>query len=119
MKIVWFSKHTPLDSQLTELQRLFGDYELLQDPNPFDSAQTVVNRFRKAEGDEMVVVAPLSVLSALLKTGIQPLKAVMKEVRPEEAEVKTNGRYYKFIEFQRVVKFEITTEQINEFVECC
>ena len=39
-KIIWFSRHEPLKSQITELKRLFGEEtEIIQDPKPFSSAE--------------------------------------------------------------------------------
>lgn len=41
-KIIWFSRHEPLKSQITELKRLFGnDVKIVKDSKPFSSAEEV------------------------------------------------------------------------------
>lgn len=113
MRIIWFSRHPALPSQITELQRVFGeDVELLQDPNPFSSAEEVVRRFRSLNGDDMVVVAPLSVLGRLCDLGLKPLWAEMEQVPPEQAEVIAAGRGYRFIRFRRVKQLVLKFEEV-------
>lgn len=110
-KIIWFSRHEPLESQITELKRLFGEEtEIIQDPKPFSSAEEVVKRYKEMNGDDMVVVAPLSVLGRLCQLGIKPLWADMEVVGLEEAEVIAAGRGYKFKEFKRVKKLVLEFE---------
>lgn len=112
-KIVWFSRHPALPSQVQELKRIFGeDIEIIPDPKPFSNAEDIVRRFRAVSGDEMVVVAPLSVLGRLCDLGIKPLWAEMQEVPPEEAEVVTNGRGYRFVRFRRVKRLALEFEDV-------
>lgn len=86
-RIVWFSRHEPLESQIKELKRLFGEEtEIIQDPKPFSSAEEVAKRYKEMGGDDMVVVAPLSVLGKLCQLGIKPLWADMEVVDPKNAE---------------------------------
>jgi hypothetical protein len=113
MRIVWFSRHEPIPSQIAELKRLFGDdIEIIQDPKPFSSAEEIVERFRTMEGDEMVVVAPLSVMGRLCDLGIKPLWAEMEQVPVEEAEVIANGRGYRFVRFRRVKRLSLEFEEV-------
>lgn len=113
MRIIWFSRHPALPSQVAELRRVFGeDVELLQDPNPFSSAEEVVRRFRSLGGDDMVVVAPLSVLGRLCDLGLKPLWAEMEQVPPEQAEVIAAGRGYRFIRFRRVKRLVLEFEEV-------
>lgn len=112
-KIIWFSRHPALPSQITELKRLFGpDCIIQQDPNPFSTADDVVRRFKKSGGNEMVVVAPLSVFDVLCKRGIHPLWAEMQEVPREQAEVVARGKGYKFSKFKRVKRLVMEFEDI-------
>ena len=111
-RILWVSKHAPLPSQLRELRRLFGDVEVVMDPNPFDGAEDIVRRFRSGRFDEMVVVAPLSVIAKLCELGIKPLWAQMEVVGPEEAEVEVRGRYYRFERFRRIKGVKIEFEEL-------
>ncbi|MBC7340931.1 MAG: hypothetical protein H5U02_00495 [Clostridia bacterium] len=113
VRVVWFSRHDPLERQIAELRRLFGeDVQVVRDPEPFDSAEDVVRRFRAAGGDEMVVVAPLSVLGRLCDLGLRPLWAEMEVVGPEEAEVVVSGRHYRFARFRRVKRLALEFEDV-------
>ncbi|MGB9661364.1 MAG: hypothetical protein ACPL5F_05015 [Moorellaceae bacterium] len=112
-KVVWFSRHDPLPSQVTELRRLFGpDVQIVQDPKPFSNAEDIVTRFKAAGGDEMVVVAPLSVLGRLVDLDIKPLWAEMEQVPPEQAEVSAAGRHYRFVRFRRVKRLTLEFEEV-------
>ena len=111
-KILWLSRHKPLPSQIAELNRVFGDIELVIDSNPFSNAIDIAKRFRDGGYDEMVVVAPLSVISHLTNMGIKPLWAEMKQCPVEEAETEVSGRYYRFIEFKRIKGIKIEFEEL-------
>lgn len=113
MRIIWFSRHLPLQRQIQELKRLFGeDVQIIQDPRPFSNAEDIIQRFRKMEGDEMVVVAPLSVLGKLCELGLKPLWAEMQQVSPDQAEVIVNGRGYRFVKFRRIKRLALEFEDI-------
>lgn len=103
-KIVWMSRHSPTPSQLTELERLFPGYTLHIDPNPFSSAADIVARFKAAKGDEMLVVAPWTVIRELIKLGIRPIYAEMKAMPLDDPSVEVRlgtkrKRGYKFVRF--------------------
>ena len=115
-KIVWFSRHEPVQKQIDELKRLFGpDVEVVQDPDPFSSADDVVRRFRRLGGDEMVIVAPMSVIDQITRRGIRPLFAEMVLVNGDEDEydVIANGRKYRFDRFVRIMRIEIVKEELR------
>jgi len=114
-KVYWMSRHEPLKSQISELKRLFGDdVEIIQDPKPFDNADDIINRFRASGADELLVVAPLSVVAQLVQRGIKPLWAEMEVVSsPEDAEVEVAGRYYRFVRFRRISGVEIKFEEVS------
>ena len=114
-KVYWMSRHSPLPSQVAELRRLYGgDVVIEQDPNPFSSADDIVERFRKSGADELLVVAPLSVIAQLVQRGIKPLWAEMEVVQnPDEAEVEAAGRYYRFVRFRRVSAIQIVFEEVT------
>ena len=108
-----------MQSQVNELKRLFGDDVIIeQDPNPFSSADDIVQRFKTSGADELVVVAPLSVIAELVKRGIKPLWAEMKQVDVNEAETEAAGRYYKFVRFRRIVGVEIKFEELGGEASC-
>lgn len=112
-KILWLSRHSILPSQFKELKRIFGsDLEVFQDPRPFDDARDIVKRFREGGYDEIVAVAPLSVIQRLTELGIRPLWAEMKVCDPEEAETTVSGRPYKFVKFKRIKAIKVEFEDL-------
>lgn len=111
-RILWLSRHKPLPSQIRELKRLFGEVEVVQDPNPFSSAEEIKKRFEEGGYDDLVVVAPLSVIQRLTQLGIKPLWAEMRQVPVEEAEVVATGRGYRFERFRRIRAVKIEFEEL-------
>jgi len=114
-KVYWMSRHSPLPSQISQLKQLFGeDVKIIQDPKPFDSADDIVARFHQSGADELLVVAPLSVIAQLVQKGVKPLWAEMEVVQnPADAEVEAAGRYYRFVRFRRIVGVEIKFTDIG------
>lgn len=102
--IMWMSKHTPTTRQREELERLFPGHVLLVDPRPFDGVEDILARYRAAKADEMVVVAPLTVMRALVRQGLHPIYAEMRSCSPKskDAEVHVGQRAYRFVAFHRV-----------------
>src|SRR3990167_9878459 len=101
-RILWLSQHRPLSRQIAELRRIFGEVEVLQDVNPFSSAEDIVQRVRDGGYDETVVVAPLSVIAKLCELGLRPLWAEMEQMQNRrDAEVSVRGRHYRFLKFRR------------------
>lgn len=120
MKILWMSRHAPLPSQVAELKRLFRpDVRVEQYPRPFDSAEDIHTLYRRGGYDDLVVVAPLSVLVRLVDLNVRPLWAEMVQVEnPDEAEVtmpRRDGRvdFYKFTRFRRVKALRIEFEELE------
>lgn len=109
-KIIWFSRHEPLESQIKELERLFGKVEIIRDPEPFSSAEDVLERYKKMGGYDLVVVAPMSVLGRLCALGVKPLWADMEVVDLKDAEVIAAGRGYRFRKFERVKRLILEFE---------
>jgi len=114
MRVLWMSRHDPLPSQIAALKRLYGeDTEVVKDPRPFASAEEIADRYRAGGYDDLVVVAPLSVLGKLCELGLKPLWAEMEAVSPEEAEVEAAGRYYRFVRFRRVKRLVLEFEEVQ------
>lgn len=119
MKIYWVSRHEPLPAQRRELERLFGSVEVQQDPRPFSNAEEIVERFWAAGANEMVVVAPLSVIQQLTELGVKPLWAEMEaipaeeELDPEREVDAPGGRRYRFQRFRRIVGVKIEFEELS------
>jgi len=106
-RILWLSRHKPLPSQLRELRRIFGSVMVIQDAKPFSSADEIRQRFVSGGYDDIVVVAPLSVIQRLTELGIKPLWAEMELCDPEKAEVWASGRPYRFKCFRRIMAIKI------------
>jgi hypothetical protein len=114
MKILWLSQHPPLPRQLEELKRLFGDVEVSQDVSPFQNAEEIAQRFKEGDYDDLVVVAPLSVIARLTELGIKPLWAEMQQVRGRsEADLSFRGRFYRFDRFRRIKSVKLEFEEIE------
>ena len=117
MVISWISRHPPTDSQRAELIRLFGPHQLRTDTDSFAGAVDIAKRIREVGAQEVVCVAPLSVLKHLLEYGIRPLVAEMEQCPKAEAEVPTpsyrRGRFYKFKRFRRLTGIVMTYEDVN------
>jgi hypothetical protein len=115
-KILWLSRHKPLPAQIAELERIFGHITVITDPKPFSSAEEIVARFRTGGYDEMVVVAPLSVIARLTEMGIKPLWAEMRQIPSPgldpSREVEANGRWYRFERFRRISRVQIVFEDV-------
>lgn len=111
-KIIWFSQHEPIDKQLEELRKIFGDVSIEVHPKPFVNAKEVVKIYEKMKGDEMVVVAPLSVIQHLLKLGIRPLFAEMEQTNGSDYDVIAKGRKFIFKNFSRITGIDIKKESL-------
>lgn len=120
-RILWISRHEPLESQRKYLQGAFGeDCTISRDSNPFSSAEEVVKRAK--DYDEMVLIAPLSVVRKVVELGIKPLWSEMEPATKETSEVQVQGRreriqnkarYYKFIKFRRVESVKLEFSELN------
>lgn len=111
------SKHQPLDKQLDWLRAKFGAIEVKQDPKPFNSAEDIAKRYQDGGFNEMVVVAPLSVVARLIDLKIRPLWSEMEEVPLEQADVvmdRRDGRRqgYRFVTFCRVTAVKLEFEEL-------
>lgn len=120
-RVVWMSQHSPVPSQIAALEKLFPHHELHHDIRSFSGADEIIKRFRDIKGDELVVVAPLSVVREIVKRGVRPLYAEMRPATcgTADAEVTiTKGkrqRCYKFVRFSRVHKLEFDLrDPLNE-----
>ncbi|MEM2068407.1 MAG: hypothetical protein QXE50_05775 [Nitrososphaerota archaeon] len=112
-KIYWVSRHSPIRRQVDALKKIYGeDVRIIQDPNPFSNAEEIVKRYRESGCDDILVVAPLSVIQRLVELGVKPLWSEMQVTKPEEADVSVNGRHYKFVKFRRVVGVKIEFQDL-------
>lgn len=118
--LLWLSQHQPLSRQVAALRQLFGeDVHVHRDVNPFANAEEILQRYTAGRYDDLMVVAPLSVIQRLCELGLRPLWGEMEQVaRREEAEVTVKNRHYRFVRFRRaiavVVHYQEVAEMLNE-----
>ncbi len=115
-KILWYSRHPMMEFQRPILQKLFGDDMVLEHVvgrDAYISAEKIAEMMRREKYDEIIMVAPLSVMAKVIELGIKPIKADVIEVKDEKEKTFTHsGRHYKFIKFVRVVRLELVTEDL-------
>ena len=107
-KIIWVSAHQMQGVQMGALRRMFGDdvkVEWNRERFSFQSAENIVAAFRQGGYDEMIVVAPLSVIARIVDLGVKPLWSHAEVVSdPHKADWSVKNRHYRFVEFRRVEK---------------
>jgi len=109
-RIYWVSRHNPHSSQVEALSKLFFcNVSIFRHDKPFRDAEEIIERFKDGNFDDLVVVAPLSVLDRLCQLGVKPLWAKCEVCLPADSQWGTFGRLYKFIEFRRIEKLELQT----------
>lgn len=104
-KILWMSRHRPHPRQLEKLRQLYGkDTMIEQEPRPFDDARVIAARFRNGKYDDMVIVAPLSVIQILCNERIPMLwSEATEENDPAKVEFRgARGQGYRFVRFRRI-----------------
>jgi hypothetical protein len=113
-RILWLSRHQPHRRQIERLGQIFGQIEVVQDINPFSSAEEIKRRFEEGGYDDLVVVGPLAVLARLCELGLHPLYAQMELVTlAQEADVTVQGRSYRFDRFRRLKAVELRFEEVE------
>lgn len=115
-KILWYSRHPMMEFQGPILQKLFGDDMVLEQKvgnDAYMSAEKIVQMMKDQRYDEIIMVAPLSVMAKVIELGVRPIKADVVQVKDEKEKTFTySGRHYKFLKFVRVVRLELVTENI-------
>lgn len=113
MKILWMSRHRPHRRQIQALRTIFGHETVVeQDPRPFDSAQQIAKRFRDGGYDDMVIVAPLSVIAVLCNEGIKMLwSECVEESNPSLIDFRgARGQGFRFVRFRRIKRVALEFE---------
>lgn len=114
-KVLWVSQHTMQGVQMGALRRMYGsDVRVDEDTRPFDNAQTIIKRFRDGGYDDVIVVAPYSVLDHMCKLGLKPLWALAEQVfDAKQADWSVKGRHYRFLGFSRVQELKLVLEDLG------
>ena len=104
-KILWMSRHKPHSRQIETLREIYGkDVVVEQEACPFDDARQIARRFREGDYDDMVIVAPLSVIAVLCNEDIKMLwSEAIKENDQAKIEFRgARGQGYRFVRFRRI-----------------
>lgn len=112
-RILWMSRHKPHRRQIEALQKMYGkDVVIVQESRPFDDAREIARRFREGNFDDMVIVAPLSVIAVLCKEGIKMLwSEAVEENDPAKIEFRgARGQGYRFVRFRRIKRVALEFE---------
>lgn len=114
-KVLWISQHRMQGVQMGALRRMYGaDVKVVEDLHPFDSAEEIVRRVRDGGYDDVIVVAPFSVLDRMCKLGLRPLWADAEQVfNRREADWSVKGRHYRFLGFSRVKELQLVLEDLG------
>ena len=92
---------------------------MTHDARPFDSAEEIAGRYREGGYNDLVVVAPLSVIGRLVDLKLNPLWGQTKQIDgPDGAEIimpRRGGRtdYYVFDRFRRVKALQLEFEELE------
>jgi hypothetical protein len=117
-KILWISRHPMNGIQIGALKRMFGeDVKLVQDARPFDSAEKIVERVKQGGYDDVIVVAPYSVLTRMVDLGLRPLWSDAEIVPKEKSDWSVRDRYYRFLRFKRVKGLVMEFEDLGPEAE--
>lgn len=114
-KILWVSRHSMTCEQKADLERIYGDFRLIQ----HDATLTDVSDLLEYDADIYAVVLPIDLI-ALLKSHtsadiIQPVSGRVKTDRLilNNATGKYENEYiYKHLYWQLIKKCEIDTERL-------
>ena len=112
-RILWMSRHKPHPRQIGVLHDMYGaDAIIDQEPRPFDDARWIAQRFRDGNYDEMVIVAPLSVIQILCNEKIPMLwSEAIQEDDPDKIEfLGARGQGFRFVCFRRIKRVALEFE---------
>lgn len=101
------SRHEPHTKQVEALRVMFGQDVLIeQESRPFDDARQIGNRYRRGRYDDMVIVAPLSVIAVLCGERINPLwSESVEEDDPSKIDYRgARNQGFRFVRFRRIIR---------------
>lgn len=114
-RLLWVSRHPMNSVQMAALRRMFGaDVQVTEDPRPWDNAETIVRRVRELGYDDVIVVAPYSVLARMVDLGLRPLWSEAEQVKDQsQSDWSVKGRFYRFLGFKRVERLVLELEDLG------
>ena len=118
-KILWVSRHSMHGVQMGALRRMFGaDVVVEEEKRPFDSAEKIVRRYNQGDYNDIIVVAPYSVLTRMVDLGLRPLWSEAEIVQdPKLADWRVKNRLYRFRRFRRVRRLVMEFDDLGPEAE--
>ena len=111
-RVLWVSRHTPHPVQLPALEQYLGDSVEITKLPGFRSAEDIVQNFREGQYDDMVIVAPLSVIARVVDLGVRPLWSEAAE-EPDRSRAHFQGgggKWFRFVRFRRIKALHLEFE---------
>jgi hypothetical protein len=112
-KILWMSRHKPHPRQIEALKSMYGQDAIIeQESNPFDDARQIARRYKNDKYDDMVIVAPLSVIQVLCNEGVRMLwSEAVEENDPTKIEFRgARNQGFRFVRFRRIKRVALEFE---------
>jgi hypothetical protein len=94
------------------LEQYLGDTVEIEKLPGFRSAENIAQTYREGTFDDMVIVAPLSVIAHVVDLGVRPLwsESVEEPDRSQAHFQGGGGKWFRFVRFRRIktvlVEFE-------------
>lgn len=106
--LLWLNRHNPHENQISELQRIFGEFRLIQkivriDPAPEVGVPQISEIMEEEGADEIVCSVPIQHLEGLVNSGLTPIRAIM--VRTPSARFDGNNERefdFEFLHFEQI-----------------
>ena len=115
MKILWISRHDMTDEQLTDLHRIYGNFELQK----LDKTIQNVNDILQINADVYAVVLPLNILIELKEnTSADIIQPVSERILSNRVVFNfANGKYekeyiFKHMYWQKIIKADIEFKKL-------
>jgi hypothetical protein len=125
-RILWISKHKPLQRQVNELKRIFGNnVEIIVHDYKVKDANHVFKLIKKFNADEVVTILPLSIIQRICEMGIKPLWSEMEFLHvcdyfncndfKNESDYYdiSSKRHFRFKKFYRIKEVKMVLEEIS------
>ena len=105
-RLLWLSRYDPIPDQHTELERIFGDYEIITYSKPVNTAGEVISLMNDYLADEVFAILPFDMVEALVNNGVNPIRSQMHRTIHQGGEVEyVHDFFYKVTEIS--IKKEI------------
>ena len=100
--------------QMGALRRMFGaDVKVIEQTGWLGNAEQIVEAYNKGGFDDVIIVAPLSVISRVIELGVHPLWSEAVICSREQKDWETNGRFYRFARFRRIRRLALEFDDLG------